>query len=628
LGEGIILSDAVRSTIQKRDAKGAIRHGGEWLTLWSDPDSMKTRAELRQEAAERSAASTVEHQLAAAARSLSGDPRMQIAFGPSGEAAGAVFEPPSAGFAEGESLSALRGSIDSYALARRFHDPELHRALAPRDPSQNALFDLCEQVRCEALGALRFRGVADNLVACHRTRLRKADLLNAHLASLVPLAEGLRMVLRDSLVGAPDPSIAASGFWMWDRWLRARFSSHLMGLRASGGDQAAFAALARSFMEALIEELGSAEGRERRFQPTADTSGAGPQDGRDRDRLQEDERGDVFEPGGSLFLDAGADPLERRLLQAEPPAAPSYAPFTTAHDLVVRSSELIEDSALRQQRASLDRRRAEFRRDFSRIVARLQRKLLARQLRNWSFDLDEGLVDASRLDRVVVNPGFASAYKQEEQSEFRDTVVCLLIDNSGSMRGKPIEIACIVSDMISAALERCGVACEILGFTTRGWKGGESALDWARAGRPENPGRLNDTLHIVYKSADEPVRRSRLALCAMLDSSILKENIDGEALLWASRRLITRRESRKVLIVISDGAPVDQATLEENSDKEILDRHLRDVIAEIESSSSIELAAIGVKHEAAKYYRNSAQIEKIENLGEQLVRMVDALLAR
>jgi cobaltochelatase CobT len=196
------------------------------------------------------------------------------------------------------------------------------------------------------------------------------------------------------------------------------------------------------------------------------------------------------------------------------------------------------------------------------------------------------------------------------------------------MRGKPIEIACLVSDMISAALERCGVSCEILGFTTRGWKGGNSAKDWARAGRPENPGRLNDTLHIVYKSADEPMRRARLAICAMLDSSILKENIDGEALLWASRRLIQRRESRKILIVISDGAPVDQATVLENADKAILDRHLREVIAQIETSSPIELAAIGVKHEVTKYYANSVQIGKVENLGESLVRMIDILLTR
>jgi cobaltochelatase CobT len=622
------LSDSVRSTIQKRDAKGAIRHGGEWLTLWSDPDSMKTRAELRQEAAARSAALTVEHQLAAAARSLAGDPWMQIAFGASGEAGGAMFAAESVGSSDEEVLSARRGEIDAYALTRRFHQTGLHRSLAPTDASEKALFDLCEQVRCEAIGALRFRGVAGNLVAAHRARLRKSDLLNAHLASLIPLAEGLRMVLRDSLLSAPDPSIASSGFWMWDRWLRARFSSHLIGLRASAGDQSAFAALSRNLIEGLIAELGSLEGRGRRFQPTANHSGAGPENGRESDRLTEDSQGDVFEPGGSLFLEGGADPLARLLVQEEPVKAPVYAPFTTAHDLVVRSTELVDPAVVRKERAALEQRRAEFRRDFSRIVARLQRKLFARQMRNWSFDRDEGLVDASRLDRVVVNPGFASAYKQEEESEFRNSVVSILIDNSGSMRGKPIEIACLVSDMISAALERCGVACEILGFTTRGWKGGQSALDWARAGSPENPGRLNDTLHIVYKAADEPVRRSRLAICAMMEASLLKENIDGEALLWASRRLILRPESRKVLIVISDGAPVDQATLEENADKEILDRHLREVIAEIETSGSIELAAIGVKHEAAKYYRNNAQIEKIDKLGEQLVRMVDVLLSR
>ena len=328
------MSESVRSTIQKRDAKGAIRHGGEWLALWSDPDSMKTRAELRQEAAARSAALTVEHQLAAAARSLAGDPWMQIAFGASGEAGGAMFAAESVGSSDEEVLSARRGEIDAYALTRRFHQTGLHRSLAPTDASEKALFDLCEQVRCEAIGALRFRGVAGNLVAAHRARLRKSDLLNAHLASLIPLAEGLRMVLRDSLLSAADPSIASSGFWMWDRWLRARFSSHLIGLRASAGDQSAFAALSRNLIEGLIAELGSLEGRGRRFQPTANHSGAGPENGRESDRLTEDSQGDVFEPGGSLFLEGGADPLARLLVQEEPVKAPVYAPFSHSMETV------------------------------------------------------------------------------------------------------------------------------------------------------------------------------------------------------------------------------------------------------------------------------------------------------
>ena len=323
--------------------------------------------------------------------------------------------------------------------------------------------------------------------------------------------------------------------------------------------------------------------------------------------------------------------MKRAELYADPAVAaapPPYAVFTTAHDRVERGAELVDVATLRALRAELDERRAEFRRDLARLVMRLQRRLLARQMRDWSFDLEEGLIDAARLDRVVVNPGFANAYKQERESAFRDSAVSILIDNSGSMRGKPIEIACLASELIAAALERCHIACEILGFTTRGWKGGESFRDWVRAGRPANPGRLNDLLHIIYKSAEEPVHRARVNLCTMLEPSLLKENVDGEAILWAARRLAARPEQRKVLIVISDGAPVDQATLGNNADKEILDRHLRQVIGEVENpSSGIELAAIGVKHDVGRYYRNSVQIDQVENLGASLVSVIDRLLA-
>ena len=619
------MNDAVRSTIQKRDAKGVIRHGGEWLGLWSDPDSMKSDAELKREAAEHNAVLMLEQQLGAAARAVSANPGMQISF--TGSGAGAFETLSGAEATDAEALSALRGEIDSYALVRRYHDASVHRDMAPADAASRTLFDMCEAVRCEALGAQRFPGVCQNLVASHRRRLRQSDLFNAHLASLIPLVEGLRMVVRDSLLGASDPSIASSGFWMWDRWLRARFASHLIALTASMGDQAAYAALTRGLIENLVAELGSTDGKGRRLQPTTDASGEGQKDGKGVARLFEDENGN-FEPGSAVLLDEGARQVSLLHGRAETAKAPPYSAFTTAHDLVLHAAELVDGGTLRKERATLERRRAEFRKDLARLVTRLQRKLLARQTRNWSFDLDDGLIDASRLDRIVVDPGFSSAYKQEEESEFRDTVVSILIDNSGSMRGKPIEIACVASDMIATALEQCGVSCEVLGFTTRGWKGGESAKDWARAGRPENPGRLNDTLHIIYKSAAEPVRRTRLAMCAMLDSELLKENIDGEALLWASRRLIKRRESRKVLIVISDGAPVDQTTLEENTDKAILDRHLRDIIAQIESSRAIELAAIGVRHDVRKYYANSARIDKVDALGESLVRMIDELATR
>lgn len=625
---GVKSSDEkIRSTIQKRDAKGVIRHGAEWLTLWSDPDSLKTDEEKRSVVKGLRERIAIEHQLAATARSLSGNPGLQVVFGVDSQC-----QPRLDYFSDSTGLPALRGQIDSYAFVQRFHSLHVHREFAPVGSPSRELFDLCEEVRCEAIGMERYPGVRTNIVAHHTERLQRSDLLNAHLASLIPLAEGLRMVLRDSLFGMSEASIDSAGFRMWDQWIRARFSENLDALRAAQFDQRFYASLALLLIGGLIAELGSGDGKKRRFQPTTNRPGSekGEDDEGDSiDRLKEDEAGEIFEPGGNILPDRFPQPLVWAVApEAEQKKNLPYKVYTTAHDIVICASELVETSILRAKRADLESRYCDYRRDLTRLVSRLQRRLLSRQVRNWAFDLEEGLIDASRLDRVVVNPGFTSAYKQEQESEFRDSIVSILIDNSGSMRGKPIEIACLASTMLSGALEQCGVSCEILGFTTRGWKGGDSAKDWARAGRPQDPGRLNDLLHIIYKSPDEPARRSRLSLCAMLESSLLRENIDGEALLWASRRLLTRHERRKILIVISDGAPVDETTLHENQDKTILDRHLRKVIAEIEGSSSIELAAVGVKHDVASYYRRSVQIDGAEKLGASLIRLIDQLLPR
>ena len=611
--------ETVRSTIQKRDAKGVIRHGAEWLTLWSDPDSVKTDEEKKSAASELRARIAMEHQLAAAARSLSGNPVLQVSFG---------SDSPRQVAADINGLSALRGRVDSYAFVYRFHSLDIHQQFTPAQSPVRDLFDLCEEVRCEAIGMELFPGVLTNIIAHHVDRLKRSDLLNAHLASLIPLAEGLRMVLRDSLVGMRTASIDSAGFRMWDQWIRERFSEQLDALRLAQFDQKSYAPLSLRLIEALIKELGSAEGKKRRFQPTSRPGTEDSDDeGKSVDRLKEDELGEIFEPGGSILPERIMQPLVWTVEDEEQKKRLPYAIYSTAHDLVIHAADLLDATTLREKRAYLESRYSDYRRDLARLVSRLQRRLLSRQIRNWAFDLEEGLIDASRLDRVIVNPGFTSPYKQEQESEFRDSTVSILIDNSGSMRGKPIEIACLASTMLSGALERCGIACEVLGFTTRGWQGGDSAKDWARAGKPANPGRLNDLLHIIYKSSDEPARRAKLSLCAMLDSSILKENIDGEALLWASRRLLARQERRKILIVISDGAPVDEATLRENDDKTILDRHLRKVIADIENSSDIELAAVGVKHDVAPYYSRSVQIDEVENLGVSLIRLIDQLLA-
>jgi cobaltochelatase CobT len=582
----------VRSTIQKRDAQGVIRHGAEWLALWSDPESMKSNAQTLLERAESRARSRLNEGVSAAARALAADPGLVVEAG-----------------LDGADVRALRGRTDSIALRRRFHDPALHARLAPAGVAERNLFEVCEKVRCESCGAALFPGVRENLAADQFARLGEAGLLNAHLALLVPVTEGLNMVLRDALTGAAEPSIPSQGLWMWDRWIRERFSTALQELNAVRDDQAAFAALALPFVRALLAEVGTnAMPRE----ASRDSAAPGEPPG-------EEERPGV-EPAATL-----SDP--GWLTGPESPAPTPYKVFTTAHDAVLRITDILPEKRLRELRQELDRRRAGLRRNLARLAARFQRRLLARLHRDWSFDLEEGLIDAARLDRVVVNPGFANAYKQERESNFPDTVVSILIDNSGSMRGKPIEISCLAADLIATALERCGFAGEVLGFTTREWKGGRSAADWARAGSPAEPGRLNDLLHIVYKSAAEPVRRARLGLAGMLDPNLLKENIDGEALLWASRRLLARPEKRKILIVVSDGAPVDRCTLEANTDKQILDRHLRAVIEEIERDGAIELAALGVKHDTTRYYRKSVEIRDSESLGSGLIGMVDQLLS-
>ncbi|MDR3475265.1 MAG: cobaltochelatase subunit CobT [Devosia sp.] len=617
--------EAVRSTTLKRDEKGQIRHGAEWLALWSDPDSMRSRAELSEKRSSERHQLELASQLSAAARSLAARNDIDVQIGEADAAGGLRADLDEL---QEANMPALRGRIDSAALFLRFHDPALHAALAPDTPGDRRLFNLLELLRCEASGARRLRGVGDNLVAAHRARLAKSDLLGAHLAALIPLEEAIRMVVGDALLGRDDPSIATSGFWMWDRWMHQRLQPELDALVASADDQSAYAHQSRRFIDALYAALhGKGEGPLRR--EISNRAGGGPEEGDLDQGPSQTSEDNSFEPGPEALV--GDEDAASIWPVLEVPPSPSrlpYRAYTTRHDQTARAEDLVPQQAMRQAQEALESRRSNSKRALGRLVTQLQRRLMARQTRSWTFDLEEGLVDASRLDRVIVNPGFADAYKQEEESQFHDTCVTLLIDNSGSMRGKTIELACVAADLICAAMENCTVSTEVLGFTTMGWKGGQSAQEWLRAGRPANPGRLNDLLHIIYKSADEPYRRARLNLCAMVSPDLLKENIDGEALAWAARRLMGRIEQRRILMVISDGAPVDQATIEANDDKEILDRHLREVIGEIERNGQIELVAIGVRHSVDQYYRSARRIDAIDDLGPALIGALDTLLMR
>lgn len=620
MAKAAALGEKVRSTAQKRDEKGRVRHGAEWLAIWSDPNSLKSAVEKCAEEHALQTLREIANNIAATVRSLSGRPDLDVQFGEPSQDTDARITLPALD-ADLGNLAAVRGACDAKASFLLHHNPNLAEAAYSDDKDAARLHYILEQSRCTALVARKAPGITQNLVAAQKDRLQRASLFDAHLASLIPLAEALQMVARDCFHNANNQSLQTSGFRMWDQWLRARYQTHFDAMANTLPDQAAFSRQSWTFLRALLAEISASSSRPSKLSPTT-TVEKGHEN---LDQLQETDNTDdaiLFEPGDALFLDDDAPVPPARSI---PPPSP-YRPFTTAHDLIAQARDLPGLSDLRETRRKLDEKQSAFRQEMTMLVARLKRRLLAQRLSRWEFDLDEGMIDAARLDRVIVNPGFGSAYKQEIQSPIRDTCVTLLIDNSGSMRGKQIETACVVADILAATLEKCGIVSEVLGYTTRAWKGGQSGKDWAQAGKPENPGRLNDLLHIIYKDGDTSLRHARDAICAMLEPSVLKENIDGEALLWAETRLMARLEARKLLIVVSDGAPVDQATVERNSDEDLLDRHLCQVVSRIENTSPIQLAAIGIRHDVSPYFSNSTRIDKISELGQVLIDLLDAKL--
>jgi cobaltochelatase CobT len=627
----------IRSTIQLADDNGIIRHGGEWLVLWSDPDSVKTEAELA--AGRRAAKRRAEHErlIAAALRGIARRPELRVRFaGESVLIEGEVCTLPALPLdLDPFHFDAARGRADALALMLRHHDLALHARLTPPGARARALFDVIEQARCEALGARELPGVLHNLTAALAERLARLGLLQAALAAQIPAPEAFRMVARDALIGSQEPSLEGGGLEMWHRFVRARLGPELESLRPHLGNQIAFAKASHALIRALYRVMEWDSDRPKRGSPVAaeapSTEAPGDADTLHRlgvalsrietedGQLDEDQEQNVAQAERATETTEVVSSSRGRI-GAEP-----YRVFTHFHDRILPAEELADATELIRCRHQLDAALGDIRTLLMRLANRLQRRLLAQQLRAWDFDLDEGLLDSGRLDRVIVNPGTALSFKQERESPFRDTVVSLLIDNSGSMRDRPITLAAMTADIVVRALDRCNVSTEVLGFTTARWKGGASSRDWAAAGRPKAPGRLNDLLHIIYKSADVPYRRARTSLALMLKDGLLKENIDGEALAWAEARLLARPEVRRILLAISDGAPVDQATLEAN-DPLYLDRHLRFVIERIERERRVELYAIGIGHEVTRYYRRATRIDNAEALGQTLIAALEDLL--
>ncbi|MBW8784555.1 MAG: cobaltochelatase subunit CobT, partial [Novosphingobium sp.] len=496
--------------------------------------------------------------------------------------------------------NAARGVADSFALRLRHHNDALHTRGAPIEPAARAGYDAVESVRYEALGARGYAGIRDNLNAALANRVAADPITRATSADEVPISTALGLLLREHLTGQPVPEPARAGVEMLRSWIEERAGADFDALALSLDDQKAFQSLALDMLAHL--ELTRPENREQNPEDQQDEPG----DEETEEDESGDESGDEQQPSEIAAEptegeaegdnDAEGDTAEDQsdseageegeegMLPVRPnrpwtdlPSDFDYKVYTRAFDEIVAAPELCDDEELTRLRAYLDAQLKGLQGVVTRLANRLQRRLMAQQNRAWDFDQEEGLLDAARLARVVVSPGHSLSYKVERDIEFKDTVVTLLLDNSGSMRGRPISIAAISADVLARTLERCGVKTEILGFTTRAWKGGQSREAWLAGGKPAHPGRLNDLRHIVYKQADEPWRRARKNLGLMMREGLLKENIDGEALLWAHSRLLARSEDRRILMVISDGAPVDDSTLSVNS-AGYLESHLRKVI--------------------------------------------------
>jgi len=577
-----------------------------------------------------------------ALRAIAGNSEVQVAYqpGPSGVSGKRARLPLPTRALPAAEIARLRGAADSLALRLRYHDEAVHAARSPAEREARDVFDALEQARVEVIGARHMAGVAANLDARLIEGIESAGLDRLGRDQKLPAATALALLARELMSGHATPGLPTEALGRWRATLLPEAEAALGDLARAQEDQAVFARAARKLLAALhlaaaeteseeSEDAGEegsdqtdAEDQSQDGEGSAESEadslfGAAPEEG--EGEASEDEQGDADDQEGDAEGDEHPGGPRPRAENQARPHEPAYRAFTRAFDQEVAAEDLCDADELARLRQQLDQQLQHLQGVVSKLANRLQRRLLAQQTRAWEFDLEEGLLDAGRLARVIVNPLQSLSYKRERETEFRDTVVSLLIDNSGSMRGRPITVAAMCGDILARTLERCAVKVEILGFTTRAWKGGQCRERWVAEGKPRDPGRLNDLRHIIYKSADAPWRRARKNLGLMLREGLLKENIDGEALLWAYRRLLGRPERRRILMVISDGAPVDDSTLSVNAGN-YLERHLREVIREIERVEAVELTAIGIGHDVTRYYRRAVTIVDAEELGGTMMK--------
>ncbi len=597
--------------------------------------------------------------VAACMRAMSGERELEVTFAAdrpalvgAGEGAKARLPEPARKLSPREA-AIVRGHADSMALRLACHDARTHRKLLPQQQNARAVFEAVEQARVEAIGSRRMEGVSSNLSAMLEDRYHRGTYAEVTDRADAPMEDAVALMVRERLTGLAPPKSAQKIVDLWRPIIESRAGEELAKLDASIENQLVFGRAIQKMLANLdmIDEAA------------IDQNETGEEDGADQDQeSQEQEEGeaDDLEGSGETLqmekTDDASDDMEDGTMDASeaptgemldedgegededsresrrPPTygdvqrGPDYKAYTTKFDEMVLAEELCDPEELERLRAYLDKQLQHMSAIVARLANRLQRRLMAQQNRSWEFDLEEGVLDPSRLMRIVIDPQQPLSFKREKDMDFRDTVVTLLLDNSGSMRGRPITVAATCADILARTLERCGVKVEILGFTTRAWKGGQAREAWLQGGKPANPGRLNDLRHIVYKAADAPWRRARRNLGLMMREGLLKENIDGEALDWAHKRLLARTEQRRILMMISDGAPVDDSTLSVNPGN-YLEKHLRYIIEEIETRSPVELIAIGIGHDVTRYYRRAVTIVDAEELGGAMTEKLAELFA-
>ncbi len=561
-------------------------------------------------------------------RAIARKPELEVTFAAErpGLAPGKARLPEPARKMTKRDAAIVRGHADSIALKLACHDPKVHRKLMPGNPQARGVFEAVEQARVEAIGARRMSGVAKNLTAMLDDHFHRGKFDEITDRADAPLSDALAMLVRERLTGLAPPAAAKKMVDLWRPVLEDKIGTRLDKLTKVTEDQARFGDLVHDLLSAL--DLGDDRNADDAAQEMSADQAQASTDDMSESAMESAQAStsDTFDDGELGDDETPGEATRPNSRGANEPRGPEYHAFAPKFDEVIAAEDLCDHDELERLRSYLDKQLAHLQGIVARLANRLQRRLMAQQNRAWEFDLEEGILDPARLSRVVTDPYHPLSFMHEKEATFRDTVVTLLLDNSGSMRGRPITVAATCADILARTLERCGVKVEILGFTTRAWKGGQSREAWLAAGKPANPGRLNDLRHIIYKSADAPWRRSRKNLGLMMREGLLKENIDGEALDWAHKRLLGRPEQRRILMMISDGAPVDDSTLSVNPGN-YLERHLRHIIEEIETRSPVELIAIGIGHDVTRYYRRAVTIVDAEELGGAITEKLAELFS-